>query len=224
MPPRATALPPSQRRAVLVECALDLIRRSGAVPSTREIAEAAGVAEGTIFRAFDTKDSLIDEAIASSFCPAPLLRQLQQVDPGLPLRERLVAVVTILQRRYGDLFDLMHGLRLSAPPVAARREHTSCTPEAGHVASSPDDGSEDQPGDRDHRHPDRELTNRAVVALIEPDASDLTCSAQDLARYLRMLTFSGSHPQISDSRLLSPETIVDVLLTGVLTTTSRKAG
>jgi hypothetical protein len=33
---------------------------------------------------------------------------------------------------------------------------------------------------------------------------------------LRMLTFSGTHPHISDGRMLTPDQIVGVLLDGVL--------
>jgi hypothetical protein len=33
---------------------------------------------------------------------------------------------------------------------------------------------------------------------------------------LRLLTFSGSHPHISDGRIMSPEEIVDLVLHGTL--------
>ncbi len=213
---RAPALPPNERRAALVECTLDLIREGGAVPSTREIAEAAGVAEGTIFRAFETKDDLLDEAIAVTFCPAPLTRLLETVDPALPLRDRLVSVVAILQHRYADMFGLLRGLRLTAPPVAATTEHADCTAETGHVAVSPTSHRHGPESSR-HRHRDRGQAHRAIVGLIEPDTCELTCTPEELARYLRLLTFSGSHVQICDGEMLAPETIVDVLLTGALT-------
>lgn len=227
MPPRARALPPTERRAALVDSALALIRERGAVPSTKEIAEASGVAEGTIFRAFDTKDQLIHEVIAVTFCPAPLLRRLREVDLGLPLRERLVATVAIFQQRFTEMFDLMVGLRLSAPPTAGMAGHEACTPEAGHVphgAASKAAGC--SAASRSHDM-DRGEAVETVVAIIEPDADLLTCSPRDLARYLRLLTFSGSHPLVAQGELLRPETIVDVVLSGALDPTPaarRRAG
>ncbi len=215
--PRATALPPEQRRAALVDCALTLIRQRGAVPSTREIAEAAGVAEGTIFRAFETKDELLAAATASAFCPAPVRRQIAQIDPRLSLRERLVALATILQHRFIDVFGLMVALGLSAPPMGVVRDHHACTPEAGHVpGSGPRVGSADEAGGHRHHEVDRSFATQAIVALIAPDADQISCTPADLATYLRLLTFSGSHRHITDGVLLTPETIVGLLLDGVL--------
>jgi len=191
------------------------------VPSTKEIAEASGVAEGTIFRAFDTKDELIDAVIAVTFCPAPLVRQLREVDLDLPLRDRLVVMVTILQQRFSELFDLMVGLGLSAPPADRMKGHQACTPDSGHV---PDFGMRAQhgcaaasdAGTSEGGVMGRGQATEAVIALIEPDADLLTCSPKELARVLRLLTFSGSHRKITDGEPLTPETIVDVILSGVL--------
>ncbi len=37
-----------------------------------------------------------------------------------------------------------------------------------------------------------------------------------MVRLLRLLTFSGSHPHVSEQRPLTPEEIVDVILDGTL--------
>ena len=59
MSPRASALSPPERRVSIVRAALRLIAANGTMPTTREIAEEAGIAEGTVFRAFDTKERLV---------------------------------------------------------------------------------------------------------------------------------------------------------------------
>jgi AcrR family transcriptional regulator len=46
-----------------------LLVERGKDVSTREIAEAAGIAEGTIFRVFATKDAIIDAIFADAFDP-----------------------------------------------------------------------------------------------------------------------------------------------------------
>ena len=48
------------------------------------------------------------------------------------------------------------------------------------------------------------------------DAHLLTCTPTQLVHMLRMLTFSGTHPHISDGHLLTPDEIVGTLLDGVL--------
>ena len=88
---RVPALSPEERRAALIAATIPLLREHGASVSTRQIADAAGVAEGTIFGVFKDKASLLKAAVASALDPAPLLRGLKAVDPVLPLRRRLVA-------------------------------------------------------------------------------------------------------------------------------------
>src|SRR5512132_2056929 len=100
MSPRASALSPPERRVSIVRAALRLIAANGTMPTTREIAEEAGIAEGTVFRAFDTKERLVEAVVGETFCPAPIAVQMQEIDPELPLRERLVALVAILQARF----------------------------------------------------------------------------------------------------------------------------
>src|SRR3954453_17076875 len=95
---RAAALPPEERREALIAATLPLVLEHGTDVSTRLIAEAAGVAEGTIFRVFATKDDLIEAAIASAFDPSPLVEALGRVDRTAPLADRLPAAVPPIRR------------------------------------------------------------------------------------------------------------------------------
>ncbi|MDQ2755378.1 MAG: TetR/AcrR family transcriptional regulator [Actinomycetota bacterium] len=226
MSPRATALPPGERRARLVDAARDLIAARGTVPTTREIAEAAGVAEGTIFRVFQTKDDLVDAVAASAFCPALFRRGLDAVDIELPLRERLIALVTLLQQRFVDVFGLMAALGLTVPPAFPPDAHEHCSPELGHVGVVPrvTDAAAGPRGvrpvgrspEKDHHHEDDDHRALEMLRYLEPDAGRLRCPPGRLLHYVRLLTFAGSHQHLADGVLLTPDEIVDVLLTGVL--------
>jgi hypothetical protein len=99
----------------------------------------------------------------------------------------------------------MTALGLSAPP-ADFEEHRGCRPDSGHVPVE-----EQDPGDRSEWG---DNTDR-LRQFVEPDADQLSCSADELMQYLRLFTFSASHPGISRDQILSPETIVDVVLDGV---------
>ena len=140
--PRASALPPSERRVSIVRAALRLIAANGTMPTTREIAEGAEIAEGTIFRAFDTKERLVEAVVGETFCPAPISVQMEAIDPDQPLRERLVALVTVLQGRFTEIFGVMSALGLTAPP-ADYEEHRGCRPDTGHIPVDEQDPSVD---------------------------------------------------------------------------------
>ena len=70
MTPRATAMSPDDRRKAIVAALLPLLVERGEDVSTREIAQAAGIAEGTIFRVFPDKGSLMLAAAEEAINPA----------------------------------------------------------------------------------------------------------------------------------------------------------
>jgi AcrR family transcriptional regulator len=96
---RATALPPGERRSAIVDATLPLLLEHGELVTTRQIAEAAGIAEGTIFRVFADKDAVIAAVLDTALDTEPLERALQAIDPELSFEQSLAAAVEILQRR-----------------------------------------------------------------------------------------------------------------------------
>jgi AcrR family transcriptional regulator len=107
---RATALPPGERRSMIVEATLPLLIEHGEMVTTRQIADAAGIAEGTIFRVFADKDELITAVLDAALDTAPLEQALATIDPGLPFEARVTAAVEILQRRTVDIWRLVSSI------------------------------------------------------------------------------------------------------------------
>ena len=54
-----------------------------------------------------------------------------------------------------------------------------------------------------------------IVGVIAPDSERLAVSPEHFAHRLRLLTFAGTHPHISDGHVLTPEEIVETLLHGL---------
>lgn len=119
-PRRAAALPAGERRAAIVAATLPLVLEHGSAVSTRMIAVAAGVAEGTIFRVFPDKESLLNAVVEKAFDSAPTERALGEIDPALPFEQRLRMAVEILQRRVADIWRLAATIGVRTVPPGRR--------------------------------------------------------------------------------------------------------
>ena len=187
---RARPMSPDERRAKLVDATLDLLREHGRAVTTRQIAEAAGVAEGTIFRVVESKDELVDAAIQRAFEPGAVVDRIEEIDPALPLEARLEKLVAIMQQRFLATFALMHKVGMIRPP-----DHLHDSPEA--VAW-------------------RARLVELLTGVVGEDADRLAVPPEQFVHTLRLLTFAGSHQHISDGHLLTPEQIVGTVLHGLL--------
>lgn len=115
---RAAPLSVDDRRRAIVEAVIPLVLEKGADVTTREMAEAAGVAEGTLFRAFGDKDSIVQAAVETYLDPAPLRRSIRGIDVSLPLEVKVRAILEILQKRFAGVFQMMHASGRHGPPPA----------------------------------------------------------------------------------------------------------
>ena len=113
---RAPRLSPDDRRESILDAAVPLFMAQGSDVTTRQIADAAGIAEGTIFRAFADKDALIDAAVARFMDPSPTLERLAEIDPALTLEATITAIVEILRERIAGVMGIMHAVGMRKPP------------------------------------------------------------------------------------------------------------
>ena len=146
---RAPALSAQDRRSAIVEATVPLLLEHGEQVTTRQIADAAGIAEGTIFRVFTDKDALIDAAINAALDPTPVEDAVAAIDGTLPLTDLVIKVVQISQRRVDHVWRVLSGVGnrahdhkrlLSAESVAltglfeARRDELRVAPRAASQA------------------------------------------------------------------------------------------
>jgi AcrR family transcriptional regulator len=191
LPRRAPPLPADERRAALVQATLPLVLAQGTEISTRQIAEVAGVAEGTIFRVFPTKDDLIDAVVASAFDPTDIVAALGRIDRSADLRTRLVAAARLLQQRVDRISELMHAIGGRGRPGVH-----GPAPDARWAAQEA-------------------MITDAVAMLLAPDRDQLRCGAQEAARRLRLLSLAMSHPRLTAGHALAPSEVIDMFLDGM---------
>lgn len=190
---RATPLPPDERRRALIEATLPLLREHGLATSTRQIAEAAGVAEGTIFRAFASKAELIEATISDAVSLDRLVGRLDAAASGRDLEASVTAVVGVLQEQARDT-RLVFAL-------------------GGHAA--------DERDPRGCRRPSaREMSGRvtdALTRLLSPHADRLSLDAATAASMLLALGFGSSFTALTGGPAPTPAQVAGVLLHGIST-------
>jgi AcrR family transcriptional regulator len=184
---RASALPAEERRAAILAATVPLLASHGTEITSRQIAAAAGVAEGTIFRVFADKESLIEAAVDLAFDPAPAEAEILAIDPTLDLEARCIAAVDIIQRRIASLWRVFTAV--GAHNVPEKR--------------------------RDKRGKSTSTSMHAFVAILEPDRDQLRVDPLQAADLLRGLTFASCHPALTLSAPMSPREIVSVVLHGI---------
>ena len=188
-----------ERRKAILDVVVPLLAERGSDLSTREIAQAAGIAEGTIFRVFEDKRALMVAAAKEAVNPAggeDLFAEAmsEQAD----LHGKVVAAARRVQER----------MRLTMAVMIAVRAHLM----AAHDS------------DRHHKHPGpptfvleaQEALNERLTTLFEPHCDELAIEPAQAAVALRSLVFGASRPELGMKAVLTPEQIADVLLHGVL--------
>ncbi|MCE1179671.1 MAG: TetR/AcrR family transcriptional regulator [Micrococcales bacterium] len=186
MTPRAPALPPDDRRAALVAATIPLLREHGRGVTTRQIAQAAGVAEGTIFRVFDSKDALVDAALADALDPDEFHAGLRALPGQESLRETVVLIVSTVEQRLRSVIALMEAVGIMGPP----------------------------PTSEDHARHHAEFFE-IVCSLLQPHAAELRVEPVVVAHLLRLQTFMACHPATTGEIRMDPQAITDIVLYGV---------
>ena len=106
-----------ERRRDIIAATLPLIETEGFSVSTKKIADAAGIAEGTIFRVFPTKEDLLRAAMDSYMDLTDLIDKINAINPSRPLEDKISEIIDIVQEsatRVRTFMLAMRGRRIQA--------------------------------------------------------------------------------------------------------------
>lgn len=190
---RAEPLSPEDRRRSIIGAVAPLLLEKGWSVTTREMAEAAGVAEGTIFRVFPDKHAILHEAMRATMDAGPIVARLDAIDPAAPIDEQLRTAVGILGEMVDEMVTLMsiiHGMPREEEPIR------SAPPEYVEEANS--------------------RIQAALIDLFAPHRDRLRIEPRKAAAVTYALIVATAHPVITPGGRLSEREIVDVLLGGIV--------
>jgi len=195
MPTRQRAMPlaPEERRKAILDAVIPLLISQGSNVTTAEMAAACGIAEGTIFRVFPDKPSLLHEALKSSFDPAPTLERLANIERALPLEVRLRKAAAIILERVERVHTLASVLR-SMPHRG--HDHYEETHKAAIEAGS--------------------MIFWGLTRMFRDEADRLAVEPARAAAAFRGLLYAVTTPLCDPKELMTLEEAIDILLNGVL--------
>jgi AcrR family transcriptional regulator len=188
---------PDERRRAIVEAVIPLLAEHGGDVSTRQIAEAAGVAEGTIFRVFPDKFALLMAAAHEALHPA---------DSDAQWEEALADVDSLHDKVRIAAERVFARMSLAMPVMLAVRSHFLASARADKAAVGP-------PG---FKHEAQHALQRQLESMFEPHRDELAVTPETAALTLRALIIGCSRAAFGPGPSLDPDQIADLVLGGIL--------
>lgn len=190
---RAPPLPADQRRAAILEAVVPLLVQRGAAVTTKELAAAAGVAEGTLFSVFDGKHDLLVAAIEMDLDPTWLVEAIERGASERDVQATLRAAAGAILPRVEEVHALAAALRAIPEAGVTDRRVQQAAAEAWHAA-----------------------VHGALCRVLEPHAHAMTQPPQRVAAATLGLLL-GSRPHHGTAPpYLDVDDLVDVLVHGVV--------
>lgn len=162
---RATPLAPSERQAAIIEAVTPLLVERGSSVTSKDLAAAAGVAEGTLFRAFGSKNGLLHAVMREYISPAKLAESVAAFPADSGLEETVEHIAGMM----------IHGLT-GLGRIASALEHSA------------DHGRGHGPG-RHHGHESQRegllVIDGAIEEAFAPHAAEMSVPPATAAAFLR---------------------------------------
>jgi AcrR family transcriptional regulator len=201
---------------MIVKAALPLVAERGAAVTTAQVARAAGIAEGTIFRVFPDKNALLGACIAEALDHRQIHAALASIELDQPLADRLIEAAEALAAhigRIGAVLQALHGSGLPMhrpPPPAAAGPPAAAAPSGSVTPSGTAASTCVPPRDAEGWSELRAL----VIDLFEPDRERLRIGIDQAADMFISTVAQPWRPH--GPPLLPIAVLVDVLLNGAL--------
>jgi AcrR family transcriptional regulator len=190
---RARPMVPDDRRRAILDVVVPLLIAKGSSLTTAEIAQAANIAEGTIFRVFPDKSAVMLEAVKAAMDATEVADAIRAISAQAPMKEQLVEAARALLRYFNRMVALGESLRSGSPlhrerqqemVALMRKSSTTISTALGHLFA---------------RH--------GPVLRVPP--------ATAVAAF-RGLVFASAHPMLPPRERLAVEDAVSILLSGIV--------
>ncbi len=188
-----------QRRDEIVRATLPLLIEHGANISTRRIARAADVAEGTVFRVFADKDELLRACVSEAFRADDVCARIRAIPTDRDVEARLTEAALLVLAQWTRLGELRRNLASSDHDIHRR-----------------DPGSTERSAREGGERFMRELTD-AITALLAGEEQRFRMPLAEIVRlFLGLLMSTKFDPHAREDERAAIARRIDVLLHGAL--------
>ena len=182
----------ADRRRAILDVVVPLLIEKGSSVTTAQMAQAADIAEGTIFRVFPDKSALIFEAVKATMDPARVADAIRAISPSAPIGARLAEAAGLLRDHFNKMAALGESLRsVSALQGARQRDVGRLIKESSAVISA------------------------ALADLFERHRAALRVPPSSAIAAFRGLVFATAHPLLPPRERLPIDEAVSILLSGI---------
>ncbi len=187
---RAKPMSAEDRRQAIIEATTDLVLEHGTAATTRQIADACGIAEGTLFRVFESKDEILAAVVEHLLDPKFVIGQIEAVAPAESAADTVRALAAVIGESTSRIRAVMMALHAAQSDTDRRGHHG--------------------PRDKNKFFDDQAAVGAAMARVLACHEDELRVDPETSAAFIRMTVFAGHLPMVSQPT--DPHVFTDLLV------------
>ncbi len=181
---------PEDRRQAIIEATTDLVLEHGPEATTRQIADACGIAEGTLFRVFESKDEILAAVVEHLLDPMFVIEEMLAIPRHEDAADTVRELVAVTKASTTRIRSVMMALHAAQNDSERRGRHG--------------------PRDMDKFLEDQTAISNAAAQVLSPHADDLRVDPATAAAFIRTTVFASALPAVPP--LKDPSVFTDLLV------------
>ncbi len=182
---------PEDRRHAIISATTDLVLEHGPEATTRQIADACGIAEGTLFRVFQSKDDILAAVVEQLLDPRFVIAEIEAIEPSDDAADTVRRLAAVIRESTTRIRSVMMALHSASNETDRRGNHHG-------------------PRDKNKFFVDQATIGAAMAQVLSPHRHELRVDPETAAAFLRMTVFAGNLPMVSQPT--DPEVFTDLLV------------
>ena len=182
---------PDDRRQAIIAATTDLVLEHGPAATTRQIADACGIAEGTLFRVFESKDDILAAVVESLLDPKFVIDEIEAIGPTGNATDTVRSLAAVIRESTTRIRSVMMALHTAQNDTDRRGNHHG-------------------PRDKNKFFDDQAAIGEAMAEVLSAHTDELRVDPGTAAAFIRMTVFAGNLPIVSQPT--DPQVFTDLLV------------